>query len=475
MIILPTEKRFDWQHAPVMLFGIILLNILVFALYQSGDGRKVGEAIQAYAEGEYLELEWPVYAQYLEREGEAELRSELESAFENGYYQPVAVRLLFDRAFFPYLTREVRTQLPLEEFRTWLRERERIQERLGSISSLAHGLVPNELQLADVFTHQFLHGGLMHLVGNLVFLAICGFAVEAAIGHWRFLVFYLLSGAAGGLGHALLNLDSPQPLVGASGAISGVMAMYLAVFRFKRIEFFYWLFFLVGYIRAPALLILPFYIGKELYAYGTQTDSNVAFMAHTGGFVAGAVLIGTAWLLNRNLFNTEYIETDQSVDPRRERLAAIYEAIGQCQFKTALARLNRMIKEDGLDFELAALRYNLLKPRGGKPRLQAGWALVRMDRLMPAELDKVAEVCRDNPRLVAAIPAEERIKLGMRLLTGQQVDTAESIFRQLRDAGHRTGSLGILARKLAIAFEGLSQPTKQTQYARLADELMEVQ
>jgi len=473
VIILPTEKRFDWQHAPVVLFGIILLNILVFALYQSGDNRKVGEAIQAYAEGEFLELEWPVYAEYLAREGESERRSELESAFENGYYQPVAVQLLFDREFFPYLSREIRSQLPDQDYRTWLRERERIQTQVESISSLALGLVPNELQVLDVFTHQFLHGGLMHLVGNLVFLAICGFAVEAAIGHGRFLLFYLLSGAAGGLAHAALNLDSPQPLVGASGAISGVMAMYLAVFRFKRIEFFYWLFFLVGYIRAPALLILPFYIGKELYSYHTNVDSNVAFMAHTGGFLAGAVLIGSAWLLNRNLFNTEYIEADQSVDPRREKLAGIYDAIAQCQFKTALTRLNRMIKEDGLDFELAALRYNLLKPRGGKSRLQAAWTLVRMDRLMPSELDKVAEVCRDNPKLLPAIPGEERIKLGMRLLTGQQVETAESIFLQLREAGLNSHALGVFARKLSMAYETLSQPEKHTQYARLADELME--
>lgn len=473
MIILPTEKRFDWQHAPVMLFAIILLNILVFALYQSGDGRKMNEAMQAYADSGYLEQEWPIYNDYLTQQGDTDRRSELEAAYDNGYYQPVAMQLMFDFEFYPYLERAMRTELPQSEFRQWQRERERIQDRIGSISSLAHGLIPGELQLMDVFTHQFLHGGLMHLVGNLVFLAICGFAVEAAIGHGRFLLFYLLSGAVGGLSHAALNLDSPQPLVGASGAISGVMAMYLAVFRFKRIEFFYWLFFLVGYIRAPALLILPFYIGKELYSYATNVNSNVAFMAHTGGFLAGAILIGSAWLLNRNLFNTEYIEADQSVDPRRERLAAIYDAIGQCQFKTALARLNRMIKDEGIDFELAALRYNLLKPKGGKQRLQAAWALVRMDRVMPKELEKVAEVCRENPRLMPAIPVGERIKLGMRLVTGEQVETADAIFRELHENHPDDSALGVFARKLSLAYEALSQPSKQTHYAQLADRLME--
>ncbi len=471
MIIIPTEKRFDWQHAPIVLIAIILLNVLVFMLYQSGDGQKVSQALQAYAEHDYLEREWPVYEEYL-RQRNSEQLADLQASYDNGHSQPVVVTLLFDTEFFPYLTRAMRSELPEEDFSAWQRERTAIHERILSMSFLAHGLVPNQLSLADLLTHQFLHGGLMHLLGNLFFLAICGFAVEAAIGHGRFLAFYLLSGMAGGLGHALLDLDSAQPLVGASGAISGVMAMYLAVFRLRRIEFFYWLFFLVGYIRAPALLILPFYIGKELYSYYTDIDSNVAFMAHTGGFVAGAALIGMAWLLNRNLFNTEYIEADQNVDPRQQRLAGIYEAIGRFQFRTAITRLNRMIEQEGVDFELASLRYNLLQPRGGDDFQQAGLALLTMERLMPRELIKVAEVCRQYPDLAEDLGAEDRIKLGMRLASAEQLPEAEALFLKLQQQGHRSTALGILARKLSLAHQALRNPTKHSQYERWADDLM---
>lgn len=339
-------------------------------------------------------------------------------------------------------------------------------------SYLAHGLIPTDLELPDLVSHQFLHGGIMHLVGNLVFLAVCGFAVEAAIGHWRFLAFYLLAGIAGGLAHALINTSSSQPLVGASGAISGVMAMYLAVFRFKRIEFFYWLFFLVGYIRAPALLILPFYIGKEIYSYLTDVDSSVAFMAHTGGFVAGAVLIGLAWLMNRQLFNTEHIDQDQSIDPRQARLAGIYDAIEKFRFKQAYTLLSRMIKEDGIDFELAMLRYNLLKLKGGKARHQAALAVIKIDHLMPQQLQTVADIWRDNPELSQELGDDARIKLGMRLTAQSTLAEAESIFQQLHQQGCRLSALGVFARKLSIVYESNRERQKQTRYEELAETLM---
>lgn len=472
MIFLPTEKRFDWRHAPVMLLAIVVVNLLLFFIYQGGDRAKIGEALESYRQSGYFELEWPIYREFLERRGEPEQREELDSLYRDQAHQAVALTLLFDTEFFPHLNRQIRTELDEQAMREWTLRRTRMHETLQSTSFLAHGLIPSQLSVPDLLSHQFLHGGLMHLLGNLFFLAVCGFAVEAAIGHWRFLAFYLLAGAAGGLAHALLNPLSSQPLVGASGAISGVMAMYLAVFRFKRIEFFYWLFFLVGYIRAPALLILPFYIGKEVYAYATDVDSNVAFMAHTGGFIAGATLIGVAWLLNRNLFNTEYIERDQTVDPRRVRLAAIYEAIEKFRFKQAYALLTHMIREDGLDFELALLRYNLLKPKGGKARTQAALALVSLDSPMPQQLRTVADIWHDNPELAAHLDAASRIKLAMRLTAPDTLAMAEGLFLHLQQQGCRMASLGVLARKLSVAFEARREPGKQARYAQFAETLL---
>lgn len=472
MIVIPTEKRFDWQHAPVMLFGIILLNLFVFFVYQGGDNQKVIQVLESYRLSGYFEQEWPIYREYLEQQQESSQLKELERLHQQRDYQSVALTLLFDAGFFPFLSSRIRNVLAPAELRQWTLQRNRMHDTLQSISSLAHGLIPDKLELPDLVTHQFLHGSLMHLVGNLFFLAVCGFAVEAAIGHWRFLSFYLLAGMAGGLAHALTEPTVSQPLVGASGAISGVMAMYLAVFRFKRIEFFYWLFFLVGYIRAPALLILPFYIGKEVYSYTTNVDSNVAFMAHTGGFVAGAILIGGAWVLNRKLFNTDYIEQDQSIDPRQARLAAIYDAIEKFRFNQAYKLTDKMIREDGLTFELATLRYNLLKLKGGKSRMRAALAVINVDKLMPQELQTVANIWHDNPGLIDHIDPEASIKLCMRLTARDTLAVAENIFEELRQRECRAAALGVFARKLSVAFEAAKQPDKQAQYEQAAEALL---
>ena len=130
--------------------------------------------------------------------------------------------------------------------RRLLDQRRKAVQMLRSTSIARYGLVPSDIRITTLFSHQFMHAGVMHLLGNMVFLILCGFAVEAAIGHWQFLLFYLLSGLAGGLLFTAFDAEGTRPLVGASGAISGVMAMYLWVFRLKKIEFFYWFYAFVG-------------------------------------------------------------------------------------------------------------------------------------------------------------------------------------------------------------------------------------
>ena len=202
--------------------------------------------------------------------------------------------------------------MAFEDYQAWKEPRKEIQEQFHTISSFKYGLISTDVSLLNLLTYQFLHGNVNHIFGNMVFLLAFGFAVEAR--DWLMAVFSMLFGCR----HCRWpspSLDTPWQrgaIGGASGSISGVMAMYLAVFRLKKIEFFYWVLFFVGYFRAPALAILPFYFGKEVFNYMTMEGSNVAFMAHAGGVAAGAVLIGVALLLDRNMLNQEYIEEDQA-------------------------------------------------------------------------------------------------------------------------------------------------------------------
>ncbi|WP_052417312.1 rhomboid family intramembrane serine protease [Cellvibrio mixtus] len=471
MIIVPTEKQLDWRHAPLVLCALVFINVMVFFLYQSSDTPKLIEVMTKYQVQGYFEREWPVFEEYLKKNNENELLGEYRAAVADEDTTAVIGDMLMHVDFYHYLTQNARTHFNPDFYDEWAPQRELMHKRIQSVSYIANGLTPAHLRISSLITHQFLHGDIMHLLGNMFFLIVCGFAVEAAIGHWRFLAFYLLSGVAGGLAHAASDWESTGPLVGASGAISGVMAMYLAVFRWKKIEFFYWFFFFVGYFRAPALLILPFYIGKEIYSYQFDSESNVAFMAHAGGFVAGAVLIGLAWLFNRSVFNTEYIESEQIANPRQQQLAEIYENIERFRFEKALALVNELISQQGQDFELETIRYNLLKIGRGEAFQQSALTLLTQPLLTPEHIKKLDRVWQENPEVHSQLNEQTALKLGMQFAALENPSSAEQVFNELLRAKSRNPALSVFAMKLAAAFQRLRDGQKKAHYESLAAQL----
>ena len=468
MIIVPTEKQFDWKHAPLTLFSIVLINVLVFFLYQSGDTERSINALNTYQDHEFLELEWPLFVDYLETENRLKQLEESQQMYEEHYDEELIVQILLNQEFFDYAKSQLKTQLTLEEYEDWEFNRQDTQSQFDSLSFVAHGLSAANFSIPAILTHQFLHGGIMHLLGNMFFLVICGFAVEAAIGHLRFLLFYLTAGIGAGLAQVASDMSSTVPLVGASGAISGVMAMYLAAFKMKRIEFFYWIFFFVGYFRAPALLILPFYIGKELFNFYANPDSNVAFLAHAGGFITGGILIGLAYYLNPKVFNREYIETDTTIDPAQEKLAEIYTAIGLFRFEQAFKLVNEQIKEHGLSFELGIIRHNLLKITKGKSYKQSALQLLRLKTVSPGEVIPLERIWEENTDLHNHLDDEALILLGMRFSALESPASAELVFNILEKRQCHLPGLALFAKKLATIFGGLGELKKQEKYNNIA-------
>jgi membrane associated rhomboid family serine protease len=150
-------------------------------------------------------------------------------------------------------------------------------------------------QLSNVFTSMFLHGGWMHLIGNMWFLWIFGNNIEDSMGHVRFLVFYLLTGIAAAVTQVVTGPDSAIPMVGASGAISGVMGAYLVLYPRVRVYTLLPLGFFFTTIALPAWTMLLYWIGLQTLSgvvglFGEQ-KGGVAFWAHIGGFVAGIILV----------------------------------------------------------------------------------------------------------------------------------------------------------------------------------------
>lgn len=148
-----------------------------------------------------------------------------------------------------------------------------------------------------LFTSMFLHGGWLHLIGNMWFLWIFGDNVEDNMGHKRFLLFYLLCGLGAGLCHIYTNPHSTLPTIGASGAISGVMGAYLMLFPHSRIITLIPVFFFFTLIEIPAVFFLLFWFMIQFFngAFSIMAPAcfyqGVAWWAHIGGFICGTILI----------------------------------------------------------------------------------------------------------------------------------------------------------------------------------------
>ncbi|HEX4749990.1 MAG TPA: rhomboid family intramembrane serine protease [Bryobacteraceae bacterium] len=162
---------------------------------------------------------------------------------------------------------------------------------------IAHyALVPDHLRPFSLLTSMFLHGGWLHLIGNMWFLWVFGSHVEDALGSLRFLVFYLIAGVVSGLVQLMLNLGSPVPTIGASGAIAGVMGAFLILYPRARVVTLIFIIVFITTIEIPAAFMLIYWFAIQLISglssFSSFTDQGgVAWFAHVGGFLAGILLV----------------------------------------------------------------------------------------------------------------------------------------------------------------------------------------
>ena len=167
----------------------------------------------------------------------------------------------------------------------------------GSRFIMHFGLVPDRFTYSSVITSMFIHGGFLHIAGNMWFLWIFGRGVEDLVGHARYLLLYLACGIAGALLFILINSNSTIPTVGASGAIAGVMGAYLIKFPRAHIVTLVFIFIFITTIDIPAAFLLLYWFAIQFFSgvgsvgYSNASSGDVAWFAHVGGFVAGMLLV----------------------------------------------------------------------------------------------------------------------------------------------------------------------------------------
>ena len=169
------------------------------------------------------------------------------------------------------------------------------------------------LSFFTLFTSMFMHGGFMHLAGNMLYLWIFGDNIEGALGHFRFILFYFLCGIAAAFTQILSAPDSAIPMIGASGAVSGVLGAYLIFYPRARIRTFVFLGIFITFLRLPAVLLLGFWIlGQVISAFISNPGSpGVAWFAHLGGFFMGMLLAPLLKKPNISIFQKSRIKVKE--------------------------------------------------------------------------------------------------------------------------------------------------------------------
>ena len=338
------------------------------------------------------------------------------------------------------VTRPVRTAPTPERLAADQEEFDRLQETLLDLRASDPfrklGYIPAHPDPMKLFTSQFVHGGWMHLIFNMLFLYLSAPFIEDAWGRVLFPVFYLAGGAVAGLAQAGQFPGSDTPLIGASGAIAAAMGAFLVRFGGARIHFFYlylWPFpFRVGSgtFPAPAWLVLPLWLLNELWYAGLATErSGTAFLAHVAGFVFGAL---AAVVVRYTRFEERFVEpvveagTTVRADPRLDRAITIRT---EGDPRRALAELSSLLSEDpgNVDAHEEAFRCALA---AGDPEAARRHGLRRLELLLRAGENDLA--LRAHDELLEAFPGFElavRIRFAIASLeekSGRSVEAAET-------------------------------------------------
>ncbi len=415
-----TVRRLPWVTFGIMIACALMLILSDTGTLDGGDGGRSAEsAAEYFFEHPYLELD---------------------PKFEKLLYQA-----------FPYQDTEavvsaMRSEFPPPDDREFL---EQEQEELNRLTTTAlrqlnrngyrrFGLVPGDQSLLGWITHMFMHAGLLHLLGNLLILYLAGPFIEDVWGRPLFLLFYLASGLFAAGAFMIRDPGAMVPLVGASGAIAGVMGAFLIRYWNTQIRFFYFFGIVFrGTFDAPAWTMLPLWFCEQLamaLATDTGAGSGVAYWAHVGGFLFGvgiAALVAKYDIEKRYLDRklTEKIETAVISNPVVEQALAARE---KGDLAGAYALLSTRVQSGPASGDASLALWSLAGELGRTVEAApALLALVEME-LRSGEQELAAEHWMELREQVPDLPvsAEILIRIGKELIRAEHTDEGLAALRQ---------------------------------------------
>ena len=317
MLIVPVVNKSSKKHIPWLTLVLIVINALIYFGLQSGESDARRQAMRYYVDSGLLEQELAAYKEQYPGRQHSAASSESKEQQE----QRIAKQMLADQSFQKQLRKNEVITRQHSEFQAWSDKRQRFEQKMMRVVSYKYGYSPFRDNRSGLLSYMFLHGSTMHLVGNMVFLWLVGSVLELALGGGLFACVYLVTGVCSGVLFGVVYPDALGPLIGASGAVSGLMGAYTLLFWARRVRVFYSLGFYFDYAKVPALLLLPVWLGNEFFQLYTNTGSRVAYMAHVGGLLSGALCAFGIRAVKGDIVERLFAE-----DERRDQVTELLES-----------------------------------------------------------------------------------------------------------------------------------------------------
>lgn len=462
-MLIPLDRKPSWQNPPVVTIVLILLNVLVYFGFQLQDDHQERLALDYYFSSSLPQLEIPRYQQHL-------YNASSSLSDEEKLY--LFWQMQTDGNFLKLL-RNDKIITPREEiYPGWKQQRQKFELLLAQVFSYRFSLKNSEPTLVTIFSHMFLHADSSHLLGNMLFLFLFGFVLEIILGRALYTSSYLLAGVLSALFDIALNPGNAMWGLGASGAISGLAGMYTVAFGMRKIRFFYTLIFYFDYIKAPALVMLPVWLGYEMYQQYMYPDSGINNLAHIGGLLAGALIM---FLLKRysNLVNIEYLDEEEKKNHFREQYAIAMTKIGNLDFTAARQILRELDNDYPGNLDVHTQLFNIYKqnPDDEEFHFYANKILsvINISQLPEKQLFDIYEqyVTRS---VRTRLKANQLLALAVRFANGTHVEEAENIVDYLtqRKPENVKNAEGLIA--LLIQFKKSNQPEKFQHYYSILEQ-----
>jgi membrane associated rhomboid family serine protease len=428
LLIMPLHRRMTLANAPVVTLTLVLLNCLVYLFLQSGDDRVLRNANDYYVQSQLGRTEFPAYDSWLRDHPGSHDGAQRLKAMRMGRPELKIAVIQSDHAFLAALHDDLVIDRANPDYADWHAKRTEFDHIYGSTFIARHALRFSHIEPGRMFWAMFMHGGLEHLLGNMIFLLVLGLLVEGALGPWWYSGLYLAGGLAASFATVAWHWGDQGLALGASGAIAALMGAYCVIWGRRRIRVFYWFFVVFDYVRVPALVLLPFWFGWQLLNLWFNGGAHVGFDAHAGGMIFGA---GAGWLLHRyGRVRDEFVEEDERGEKRESHALAYTQAIehiGRLEISSARHLLERIDADEPGQLHVLLALYRCARYGRAPAQLDAAAARVlsfpaaaESDvRELKATLDDYLKACAGTPRLAPSLLLR---MVNLLLRTGAEAD-----------------------------------------------------